>query len=102
MTWGAVVALAAGSWALKAVGPVLAGGRQLPPRLAVVVSLLPPTLLAALVAIQTLADGRAIVVDARLPAVLVAAVAMWRGAPFIAVVVLGTATAAGLRALGVP
>lgn len=102
MTWPAVIALAVGSWAMKAVGPVLAGGRQMPPRVAAVVALLPPALLAALVALQTLSGGRAIVVDARLPAVLVAGVALWRGASFLVVIVIGTATAAGLRALGMP
>ena len=102
MTWPAVLALAIGSWALKAIGPVLAGGRELPPRVAAVVALLPPALLAALVALQTLSDGRAILIDARLPAVAVAGLALWRCAPFLAVIVIGTATAAGLRALGVP
>lgn len=102
MTWTAVIVLAAGSWALKAIGPVLAGGRTLPPRLDTIVALLPPALLAALVALQTLTVERAIVVDARLPAILVAGVALWRGAPFLVVVLLGTLTAAGLRALGVP
>lgn len=102
MTWPAVIALAIGSWALKAIGPVLAGGREMPPRVAAVVALLPPALLAALVALQTLSDGRAILIDARLPAVVVAGIALWRGAPFLAVIVIGTVTAAGLRALGMP
>lgn len=102
MTWPAVVVLALGSWALKGVGPVLAGGREMPPRLGALVALLPPALLAALVAINTLSEGRAIVLDARLPALAVAGLALWRGAPFLAVILIGTATAAGLRALGLP
>ena len=102
MTWGAVAALAAGTWLLKAVGPVLLGGRTMPAWLAEIVTLLPPALLAALVAIQTVADGSALVVDARLPALAVAGVAMLRGASLIVVIVLATVTAAGLRLLGVP
>ena len=102
MSWAAIIALAAGSWALKAVGPVLVGGRRMPPRLEALVALLPPALLAALVAIQTVSDGRSLVVDARLPALSVAAVAMLRGAPLIVVILAGTVTAALLRLLGMP
>lgn len=99
MTWWAVLALAGGTFLLKAVGPLLVGGRELPPRLAAVVGLLPPALLAALVATQTVTAGAALVVDARLAGVAVAAVAVWRGLPFLAVVALGTATAALVRLL---
>jgi branched-subunit amino acid transport protein len=102
MTWPAVLALAAGTLVLKAVGPVLLGGRTLPAWLATVVGLLPPALLAALVAIQTLGDGSTLVVDARLPAVAVGAVAMARGASLIVVIVLATVTAALLRLAGMP
>ena len=102
MTWAAIAALATGSWMLKAVGPVLLGGRTMPPLLHALVGLLPPALLAALVAIQTVADGSALVVDARLPALAVAGVAMLRGASLIVVIVLATVTAAGLRLLGMP
>ena len=55
---------------------------------------------AALVTVQTVGDGQALVVDARLPALAVAAVALALRAPFIVVVVLAAVTAAGLRALG--
>ena len=102
MTWTAILVLAGGSWLLKAVGPVLVGGRRMPGWLDAVVALLPPTLLAALVAIQTVADGSSLVVDARLPALAVAGLAMLRGASLIVVIVLATVTAAGLRLLGVP
>lgn len=99
MTWGAVLALAGGTFLLKAVGPLLIGGRELPPRIAAVVALLPPALLAALVATQTVTTGTALVVDARLAGVAVAVLAVWRGLPFLAVVALGTATAALVRLL---
>ena len=102
MTWAAVAALAAGTWLLKGVGPIAAGGRRLPPRSAVLLGLLPPALLAALVALQTVTDGSALTVDARLPAVAAAGLAVWRGAPFIVVVAVGTLTAALLRRAGRP
>ena len=102
MTWTALLVLAAGTYAAKAVGPLLLGDRELPPRADTVVALLPAALLAALVATQTVTDGTELVLDARLGGVAAAAVAVWRGAPFIVVIAVGTLTAAGLRALGVP
>lgn len=57
-------------------------------------------LLAALVMTQTFADGSALVLDARLASVVVAAIALWLRAPFIVVVALGAVTAALLRLVG--
>jgi branched chain amino acid efflux pump len=65
-------------------------------------ALLTAGLLAALVAVQTLADGDQLRLDARLPALAVAAVALCFRAPFIVVVALAALTAAALRALGLP
>ena len=48
--------------AIKAAGPVLLGGRELPARFLGVVSLLAPALLAALVVTQTLAEGKELAV----------------------------------------
>jgi hypothetical protein len=56
-------------------------------------------LLAALILVQTLGDGTRLVVDARAPALAVAAVLVWRRAPFLVVVLAAAATAALLRAL---
>lgn len=99
MSWAVLLVLAAGTWVLKAVGPVLAGGRALPARLDGIVALLPPALLAALVAVQTLGDGRGLAIDARLAGVAVAGVAVALRAPFVLIVILGAATAALLRLL---
>jgi len=49
--------------------------------------------------IMTVADGPSIVVDARLVAVGLAAVAVWRRAPFIVVVVVAMAATALVRLL---
>ena len=43
-------------------------------------------MLAALVVVGTLADGQSLQVDARLPAVAVAAVCIWRRLPFLVVI----------------
>jgi branched chain amino acid efflux pump len=88
------------AYALKAVGPVVAGGRQLGPRARGTLDLVAVPLLAALILVQTLGDGRRLVVDARVPALAVAAVLVWRRAPFLVVVLAAAGTAALLRALG--
>jgi len=99
MTWTAILALAAGTYLLKGVGPLLAGGRRMPPRLDRVVRLLPPALLAGLVAVQTFGDGRALTLDGRSAGVALGAVAVLLRAPFIVVIVVAMAGAAGFRFL---
>ncbi len=99
MSWIALAALSAVSYALKAVGPLLAGGRQLGPRTRQVLDLAPVPLLAALIVVQTFSTGHRLVVDARAPALAVAAILVWRRAPFLVVVLAAAATAAALRAL---
>jgi len=99
MTWTALIALSAISYGLKASGPVLAGGRQLGPQVRQTLDLVAVPLLAALILVQTLGDGHHLVLDARVPALAVAAVLVWRRAPFLVVVLAAAATAALLRAL---
>jgi branched chain amino acid efflux pump len=99
-TWTAVLVLAAVSYSLKAVGPVVAGGRLPGPRVSHMLDLVAVPLLAALILVQTVTTGHALVLDARLPALAVAAVLVWRRAPFLVVVVAAAATAALLRTLG--
>ena len=98
-TWIVVAAVGAFTMAFKAAGPVALGGRPLPPRIASVVELLAPALLAALVVTQTLGDGAAVKLDARLVGVAAAAVAVWRGASLLPVMVVAAVAAALARAL---
>lgn len=95
-----LVVLAAGTYALKVAGPMLAAGRTLPPWARRLAELMTAALLAALVATQTLASGTTLIVDARLVGVAAAGLAVWRRAPFIVVVVIGAATTGVLRAAG--
>ncbi len=97
MSWAALLGLAAGIYALKAIGPLVTSGWQPSPRATAFIGLLAVPLLAALVVVQTVGDGERLVADARLPAVGVAALAVWRGVPFLAVVLLAAAVAALLR-----
>src|SRR5690606_13905532 len=76
--WTIVVGAGLATVTLKAFGPVLLGARQLPPSLASVLPLLGPALLAGLVASQVLTDSRRLVLDERVVAVGLAAVAVWR------------------------
>lgn len=59
-------------------------------------------LLSALIVVQTIGDGQGIAIDARLPALGVAAVLLAVRAPFILVIIAAAATAAVLRAFGWP
>ena len=93
-TWTVVAAVGAATVAIKALGPVLLGGRELPPRILGVVELLAPAVLAALVAVQVFGAERRLVLDERLVGVLAGAVAVALRAPILAVVVTAaTATA---------
>lgn len=95
---GGLVLLGLGTLAMKAAGPVLAGGGRRPPAVLSRVGLVLPTaLLSALVATDLVATGA----DARLAGTAVAAVAVALRAPFLGVVLAGTAATAMLRALGV-
>ncbi len=57
-------------------------------------------LLSALIVVQTIGAGQGVIVDARLPALGVAAVLFAVRVPFILVIVAAAATAGGLRAVG--
>ena len=70
------------------------------PRIAPIVALVSVALLAGLAAQQTLDGGHHLVIDARVAAIAVAAIALWRKAPFIVVIILAAATAGILRYLG--
>jgi branched-subunit amino acid transport protein len=85
--------------AIKAVGPIALGGRDLPTWFTSVVILLSPALLAALVVTQTFANGDHLAIDAETAGVAVGGFAVWRTGSIIACVVLAAAVTAGLRAV---
>lgn len=97
--WLAVALIAVATMALKAVGPVLLGGRQLPGPIGRVVELLGPVVLAALIAVQTFASGEDLVVDARVPGVAAAGLCVWLRAPLLLTVVVAAGVTAAVRAL---
>ena len=97
MTWLVIGVVGAVTILFKASGPVLLGGRALPPRLASVVEVLAPAMLAALVVTQTVGGDREFVLDERLAGVLVGGVAVWLRAPLIVVMIVAAATAGLIR-----
>lgn len=92
-----IIGLGIGTYALKAAGPLLLGGRRLPDRVERVAQQLPAALLASLVVVSTVAADRALVLDARLAGVVAAGVALRLRAQFIVVVAVAVAVTGGLR-----
>ena len=97
MSWIVVAVVGAMTILFKASGPVLLGRRELPPRVASVVEVLAPAMLAALVVTQTLGGDRELVFDERLLGVAAGGIAIWLRAPLIVVMVVAAATAALIR-----
>ena len=100
VAWIAIALLTVGTVAIKSAGPVALGGRSLPSRLTGVVALLAPSLLAALVVVDTLGgEDRTLAIDERAGGLVAAAVALTARLPVFAVVLIAAAVTAGLRAL---
>jgi len=98
--WAAIVAVTLASAAIKAAGPILAGGRELPPRVNAVIALLAPALLAALVVTETFGDDGQLVLDEKALGVGVAAVALALRAPVLLAVALAALFTALARLFG--
>jgi hypothetical protein len=96
--WVTIAAVALASAAIKAAGPVLVGGRELPPRAIGVIALLAPALLSALVITETFGGDRHLVLDERAIGVAVAALALALRAPVLVAVALAAAATALVRA----
>jgi hypothetical protein len=95
MSWWAVAALCVAAYGLKGAGVALAGRAGRTEDLALELVVVP--VLAALIIVQTIGGDRAIVLDARLPALLVAAFLVWRRAPILVIVLAAGATTALVR-----
>jgi len=99
MTWKLVLALGAISIACKMTGLVLIGARKVPPVVERCLALIPAALISALIMKDTFSIGKDLVLDARAAGVACAALAAWRRAPLVAVIVIGAAVTAVLRAI---
>ena len=96
MSWAAILVLAAGAYGFKLAG-VLVGNRIEHPLLRRSISLIPPALFCALIALQTFERDTDLVFDARVAGLVVALFATWRKVPFIGVIVLAMAATAVVR-----
>jgi branched-subunit amino acid transport protein len=97
VSWLVIAVVGAVTIAFKASGPVLLGKRELPPRVASVVEVLAPAMLAALVVTQTVGGDRELVIDERLAGVVAGGIAVWLRAPLLVVMVVAAVTAALIR-----
>lgn len=99
--WALVGLLIVSTALIRASGPVLLGGRELPARASAVIALVAPALLAALVVTETFrGTGSELIVDERALGVAAAGVALaFRGSIIVAAAV-AMAVTAGARAIG--
>jgi hypothetical protein len=95
--WVALLAATAACYVLKLAGLSVPPGLLEHPVAERVADLLPTVLLSALVAVQVLGSGDALVLDARVVGLAVAAVALLLRAPFLVVVAAASLAAALVR-----
>lgn len=81
----------------KASGPVFLGRRELPRRIQSVVELLAPVMLTALVVTQTVGGDGELGLDARVPGVAAAAIAVWLRAPLVGAMAVAAVVTALVR-----
>ena len=91
-----IVLLAAGTYCLKALGPLYFGNsRQLPVKFQEIALLLPTPLIAALVVTSAFSENNELVLDARVIGLVAAAIALWKKLPFFIVVIIAAHAALG-------
>ena len=95
--WHTILLASIAVYALKLAGYLVPPSLVERPTPSRVANLLTVALLAALIVVQSLGAGQAIVVDARVPAVIVAAGLFALRVPFIVVVIAAAVVAALLR-----
>lgn len=98
MTWTALLVLASGTYLLRVSGLLLAGSVTMSDGVRRYFDLAATALLMALAITATVMDGANFAGWSRPAGVMAGAVAAWRGAPFVVVVLLAATIAALLRA----
>lgn len=82
---------------IKATGPVVLGGRELPPVVLRVIACMAPALLAALVVTSAFAEGQGFRVGADVVGMLAGGLLMWRGRSVVLAVLVAMVVTAALR-----
>ena len=85
--------------AIKAVGPIALGGRELPDRFGGVIALMAPALLAALVVTAALADGDRLALGPDTAGVTAGGLVAWRTESIIGCVIVAAVVTALARAI---
>jgi hypothetical protein len=98
--WPTIFIASGAAFALKLIGYVVPERWLDTPALRRVTALIPIALLSALIGLWTFTSGASITVDARVPGVLAALVALLLRAPFLVVILSAAVVTAGVRALG--
>jgi hypothetical protein len=99
MSWSVLFIIAAGTYGAKVIGAFVGKRGDNNSQLQLGLGLLPPALLTALILVWTFDGGERLVLDARFVGVGLGAIAAWKKAPFVVVVLLAAAATAGARAL---
>lgn len=95
--WIAIALACAAAFFTKLAGYAVPARWLNNPRMARVAGAITVALLSALTVMNTFAAGTTLVLDARLAALVAAALALWARLPFLLVVVLGAVAAGAVR-----
>ena len=98
--WIAIAVLTVICFVIKAAGPVALGGRDLPEWAERMIALVAAALLPALIVVETFADGRELVLDARAAGLAAAAAVLALRGSMLVVLLVAAVVTAGVRALG--
>lgn len=97
--WSAIILSSALVYSWKLLGYLVPEKFVSNPKIKDLAALLTVALLAALVGIQTFVSAEGVLIDARVPALVVAGVLFYLRVPFVVVVIVAAAIAALLRLL---
>ena len=97
--WSGILLACAAAYLTKLAGYAVPARWLNNPRMVRVAGAITVALLSALTVMNSFADGTTLVLDARLAALVTAALALWLRLPFLLVVVLGAGAAAAVRLL---
>lgn len=98
--WPTILLASGAAYALKLLGYIVPQRVLDTPLLRRITLLIPVALLSALIGLWTFVDGTSVTVDARVPGVAAAFIALLLRAPFLVVIVVAAAVTAVVRAQG--
>lgn len=98
--WPTILLASGAAYALKLLGYVVPQRVLDTPLLQRVTLLIPVALLSALIGLWTFVDGTSVGIDARVPGVIAALIALLLRAPFLVVILVAAAVTALVRAQG--